>query len=89
MVSYPPFNAIIPPSSRDKLDRVRDMGKITIRKAHELGVNIAYGTDCFYAMQPAQLGEFEVRAALLPSPVVLKHATCNAGEFSQRHCLQS
>jgi len=30
----------------------------------------------------AQLSEFDLRAKILPSPVVLKHATCNAGTSS-------
>lgn len=55
------------------------MGYVTLKKAHDVGVNIAYGTDCFSAMQPVQLSEFDLRAKVLPSPAVLKHATCNAG----------
>jgi len=57
------------------------MGYITLKKAHDLGVNIAYGTDAFSSMQPVQLSEFDLRAKVLPSPAVLKHATCNAGVF--------
>jgi hypothetical protein len=57
------------------------MGFVTLKKAHELGVNIAYGTDAFSSMQPLQLSEFDLRAQVLPSSVVLKHATCNAGMF--------
>lgn len=56
------------------------MGYTTLKKAHECGVNIAYGTDTFSSMQPLQLSEFDLRAKVLPSPVVLKQATCNAGE---------
>jgi imidazolonepropionase-like amidohydrolase len=55
------------------------MGYTTLKKAHECGVNIAYGTDTFSSMQPLQLSEFDLRAKVLPSPVVLKQATCNAG----------
>ena len=36
-------------------------------------------------MQPVQLSEFDLRASVLPSPVVLKHATCNAGESLPNH----
>ncbi len=31
-------------------------------------------------MQPAQLSEFDLRARVLPSPAILKQATCNGGE---------
>ncbi len=81
-LSRPPYNAIIPPSSRAKLEIVKEMGSVTLKNAHEAGVNIAYGTDTFSAMQPLQLSEFDLRAKILPSPVVLKHATCNAGTSS-------
>ena len=80
LLSRPPFNNIIPPASQEKLTHVEKMGYVTLKKAHEVGVNIAYGTDCFSNMQPVQLSEFDLRASVLPSPVVLKHATCNAGE---------
>jgi imidazolonepropionase-like amidohydrolase len=56
------------------------MGYVTLKKAHEVGVNIAYGTDAFSSMQPLQLSEFDLRAKVLPSPVVLKQATANGGE---------
>ncbi|ORX37953.1 hypothetical protein BD324DRAFT_623941 [Kockovaella imperatae] len=80
LLSRPPFNSIIPPVSREKLTHVQKMGFVTLKKAHEVGVNIAYGTDCFSNMQPVQLSEFDLRASVLPSPVVLKHATCNAAK---------
>jgi len=80
LLSRAPYNAIIPPSSREKLTHVQEMGFVTLKKAHELGVNIAYGTDAFSSMQPLQLSEFDLRATVLPSPVVLQHATCNAAK---------
>jgi len=48
-----------------------------IKRAHELGVNVAYGTD---APAPIMLAEFDLRAKVLPAPVILQQATCNGGE---------
>lgn len=78
ILSRPPYNALIPPASREKLTHVREQGFTALSAAHRAGVNIAFGTDCFSSMQPAQLSEFELRARVLPSPAVLQHATVNA-----------
>lgn len=48
-----------------------------MKAADRLGVNVAYGTDAPFEVQNA---EFELRKKILPSPTILKHATCNAGE---------
>lgn len=80
LLSRPPYNAIIPPPSREKLTHVQEQGFKTLKRAHELGVNIAYGTDAFSSMQPCQLSEFELRKRVLPSPAILKHATTNAAK---------
>ncbi|WWD17726.1 hypothetical protein CI109_102167 [Kwoniella shandongensis] len=80
LLARPPYNAIIPPSSREKLKLVIDGGYKVIKRAHELGVNIAYGTDCFASMQPCQLSEFDLRATVLPSDVILKQATINGAK---------
>lgn len=80
LLSRPPYNAIIPPVSREKLTHVERMGYVTLKRAHELGVNVAYGTDAFSSMQPLQLSEFDLRAKVLPSPVVLKQATVNGAK---------
>ncbi|RSH93547.1 hypothetical protein EHS25_007905 [Saitozyma podzolica] len=80
LLSRPPYNVIIPPSSREKLKLVQDMGFVTLKKAHEVGVNVAYGTDAFSSMQPLQLSEFDLRAKVLPSPVILKQATVNGAK---------
>lgn len=78
LMSHPPYNALIPPSSREKLARVKKQGFTMLKAADKAGVNIAYGTDCFSSMQPGQLAEFELRARVLPSAKVLQHATVNA-----------
>ncbi|BEI79851.1 hypothetical protein CcaverHIS002_0103800 [Cutaneotrichosporon cavernicola] len=80
LLSRPPYNAIIPPASREKLTHVQEMGFVTLKKAHDLGVNIAFGTDAFSSMQPLQLSEFELRKRVLSSPVVLRQATFNGAK---------
>ncbi|WRT64305.1 uncharacterized protein IL334_001237 [Kwoniella shivajii] len=80
LLARPPYQAMIPPASREKLKLVVDGGYKVIKRAHELGVNVAYGTDCFNAMQPAQLSEFDLRAKVLPSDVILKQATVNGAK---------
>ena len=79
LLAAPPYDKMLTASSRAKLQQVIDMGYVTIKKAHEAGVNVAYGTDTFNSMQPLQLSEFDLRASVLPSPVVLKQATANGG----------
>jgi imidazolonepropionase-like amidohydrolase len=49
-----------------------------VKRAHELGVNIAYGTD---APAPIMLAEFDLRAKVLPAAAILQQATCNGGEL--------
>lgn len=80
LLSRPPYNAIIPPASREKLTHVQEMGFVTLKKAHELGVNVAYGTDAFSSMQPLQLSEFDLRKRVLPSPAILRQATFNGSK---------
>ncbi|WVQ85098.1 hypothetical protein IAT38_007262 [Cryptococcus sp. DSM 104549] len=75
-----PYSVIIPPSSQEKLKQVIDGGYRVIKRAHELGVNVAYGTDCFASMQPCQLSEFDLRATVLPSSVILQQATVNGAK---------
>ena len=73
-----PMGKTIPKYSLEKAQMVADATYATIKKAHEVGVNIAYGSDCPFEVQ---LAEFELRKKILPSPAILKHATCNAGPF--------
>ncbi|WVQ62023.1 uncharacterized protein L199_000156 [Kwoniella botswanensis] len=80
LLDKPPYQAMIPPVSRDKLKLVIDGGYRVMKRAHELGVNIAYGTDCFGPMQPNQLAEFELRKKVLSSKDIIKHATINAAK---------
>ena len=61
----------------EKAKLVNEKGYGMVQNAHRLGVNIAFGTDAFV---PVQLSEFELRAKILPSHIVLQQATCNGGE---------
>nr|XP_018267175.1 uncharacterized protein I303_01159 [Kwoniella dejecticola CBS 10117]OBR89333.1 hypothetical protein I303_01159 [Kwoniella dejecticola CBS 10117] len=81
LLSKPPYQAMIPPQSREKLKLVIDGGYKVIKRAHELGVNIGFGTDCFGSMQNVQLSEFDLRKRVLSSDVVLRHATVNGAKI--------
>ena len=71
-----PLGKKISPYSLAKAKLVAEATYHALKKAHELGVNIAYGTDCPVQVQ---LAEFGLRAKVIPGKEVLKHATCNAG----------
>ena len=57
-------------------------GPKAFKMAHDAGVNIGYGTDVGRGMATFQLAELDVRSKLLPHPIVLQQATCNAGELA-------
>ncbi|WVR06026.1 hypothetical protein IAU60_003054 [Kwoniella sp. DSM 27419] len=80
LLARPPYGSMLELAEKEKLKLVIDGGYKVIKRAHELGVNVAYGTDCFNAMQPAQLSEFDLRARVLPSDVILKQATVNGAK---------
>ncbi|CAD6566169.1 MAG: hypothetical protein TREMPRED_002296 [Tremellales sp. Tagirdzhanova-0007] len=61
----------------EKAKLVNEKGYGMVQNAHRLGVNIAFGTDAFV---PVQLSEFELRAKILPSHIVLQQATCNGAK---------
>jgi imidazolonepropionase-like amidohydrolase len=71
-----PLGQAIPPFFLEKAKRIEKNTYTVIRRAYELGVNIAYGTDIFV---PYQLAEFDLRAKVLPGHAILQQATCNAG----------
>ena len=78
MIVNGPLAKTVPPFSLEKAKLIEANTYKVIKRAHELGVNIAYGTDCFV---PFQLAEFDLRAKVLPGNAILQQATCNAGEF--------
>lgn len=66
----------VPKYSLEKAKLIAKNSYKVVKRAHELGVNIAYGTD---APAPIMLAEFDLRAKVLPAAVILQHATCNGG----------
>ncbi|WWC66384.1 uncharacterized protein I206_100285 [Kwoniella pini CBS 10737] len=81
LLSKPPYESMIPIQSREKLKLVINGGYKVIKKAHELGVNIGFGTDCFNSMQNVQLSEFDLRKKVLNDDVILKQATINGAKI--------
>ncbi|KAI8802196.1 amidohydrolase [Cladochytrium replicatum] len=75
-----PWGEFLSPASKAKNEIINDAGLRAIKVAHDAGVTICYGTDCLAGMQPYQTYEFVLRASVLPSPAVLKHATVNAAK---------
>lgn len=68
----------------EKVDAVLRGGKEALRKAHEGGVNLCYGTDLLGGMQRHQAKEFEVRADVVPVLDTVRSATTTAARLLQR-----
>jgi hypothetical protein len=81
-ITRPPISKTIPPFSLEKAKVIAKKGSEALVLAHEAGVNVAFGTDTGPNLQ---LAEFDLRKAVLPSPVVLKQATFNSGEYDLVH----
>jgi hypothetical protein len=79
MITRPPTSKLISPFSLQKALVIAKKGSEALVLAHEAGVNVAFGTD---VGPDVQLAEFDLRAKVLPSRVVLKQATFNGGELS-------
>ncbi|ORY25064.1 amidohydrolase [Naematelia encephala] len=77
MIVNGPLGAQVPKVSLEKAKVVAGATYEMIKIAHRVGVNIAYGTDIIVDVQ---LSEFDLRATILPSPVILKQATCNGAK---------
>ncbi|KAF9511406.1 hypothetical protein BS47DRAFT_1298935 [Hydnum rufescens UP504] len=73
-----PFEDFLPENGKVKNKQVMSQGLNAIKIAEAAGVTVCYGTDLLTSMQALQTEEFTVRAAVLPSPTILKHATVNA-----------
>jgi len=61
--------------------QVMARGLEALRIAHAAGVTICYGSDLLTSLHALQTEEFAVRASVLPSPAILKHATTNAAQM--------
>ncbi|KAJ7075408.1 hypothetical protein B0H15DRAFT_866829 [Mycena belliarum] len=77
----PPFEDFLPPDGKVKNAQVMAQGLECLRIAHEAGVTICYGSDLLTSLHALQTEEFAVRAGVLPSPAILKHATTNAARM--------
>lgn len=71
----------LPKESQDKVDTVLFAGLDALSKAHEAGVNIAFGSDLLGAMQTHQSDEFRIRAKVQDSLAILRSATTVAARL--------
>lgn len=68
----------------EKVAAVLEGGYEALGKAHEAGINLAYGSDLLGGMQVHQAKEFTVRAKVMPSIDVIRSATTTAAALLQR-----
>ncbi|WP_461189299.1 metal-dependent hydrolase family protein [Arthrobacter sp. Z4-13] len=68
----------------EKVAAVLDGGYEALGKAHEAGINLAYGSDLLGGMQVHQAKEFTVRAKVMPAIDVIRSATTTAAALLQR-----
>lgn len=76
----PPLSDSLPDWQKEKNEMVRLKGREAIKIAEEEGVTVCFGTDLTFGMGYLQSEEFRIRAGILPSHTVLKHATVNAAK---------
>jgi imidazolonepropionase-like amidohydrolase len=65
----------LPAVSMAKVNDVRTQGLKALALAHEVGVNIGFGTDLLGGMHKDQSNEFAIRARIMPTVDVLRAAT--------------
>ncbi|KAK8864561.1 hypothetical protein IAR55_001811 [Kwoniella newhampshirensis] len=80
-IARPPYDKMTTPYQHEKVQHVVKESYEMLKNAHEAGVCIGYGTDCFGILHPNQLAEFDLRKKVLPSPAILKQATINAAKM--------
>ncbi|KJC64235.1 metal-dependent hydrolase family protein [Agreia bicolorata] len=67
-----------------KVDTVLETGLDAIRRAHEAGVNLVYGSDLLGGMQRHQNEEFRLLAQVQPAIDAIRSATVTAAELLER-----
>lgn len=72
------------PANREKNRKVREAGLASLEIMARAGVRMGYGTDLLGWMHREQLGEFALRARVLPAVEVLKSATSVNAEILRR-----
>ncbi|KAJ4490054.1 hypothetical protein J3R30DRAFT_3693517 [Lentinula aciculospora] len=87
IMTRPPFEDFLHPSGQVKNLEVTKQGLRALKIASEAGVTICYGSDLLTSMQALQTEEFAVRATILPSPEILRHATTNAARMLNKAAL--
>ena len=78
-----PYKNAVSKFSLEKAKIIAESSFKVLAKAVEVGVNVAYGTDCPVQVQ---LAEFDLRAKVIPGKEILKQATCNAGKCRLSTC---
>jgi imidazolonepropionase-like amidohydrolase len=68
----------------EKVAAVLDGGYEALGKAHEAGINLAYGSDLLGGLQIYQAKEFTIREKLMPAIDVIRSATTTAAALLQR-----
>ncbi|GAA6052477.1 hypothetical protein JCM3770_001131 [Rhodotorula araucariae] len=77
----PPFEDFLPPDGQVKNKEVMKEGLQALKLAEEAGVTVCYGSDLLTSMHALQTEEFTVRAEILSSPAILRHATVNVAKM--------
>ncbi|KAJ8296230.1 hypothetical protein OF846_000631 [Rhodotorula toruloides] len=80
----PPFEDFLPPDGQVKNKQVMQQGLQALKLAEEAGVTVCYGSDLLTSMHALQTEEFTVRAEILSSPAILRHATTNPAKLLRR-----
>jgi imidazolonepropionase-like amidohydrolase len=70
-----------PPELIGKLDDVLSAGARALEMAYAAGVKMVYGTDLLGDMHRHQLGEFSLRASIIPAADLIRSATCTAAQL--------
>ncbi|KAI3396806.1 hypothetical protein diail_11635 [Diaporthe ilicicola] len=84
----PKYAAFLPGANQEKNKQVLQQGLKSIKIAHDAGVRMCLGSDLLSFLGVEQLGEFGLRAQVLASDEVLRHATVNpARMLGQEGCL--
>ena len=71
-------------SSWEKVDTVLSTGLEAIRRAHEAGVNLVYGSDLLGEMHRHQNEEFRILSEVQPTIDAIRSATVNAAALLER-----
>lgn len=77
----PKYAAFLPAESREKNEMVLKQGLESLRIAFEAGVTMCLGSDLLSFLGVEQLGEFGLRAQVLPPGEILKHASINPAKM--------